>query len=155
MIINDKYCLTSEVGIRENIIPIVQNLSPTIKNLIIFIGRPKIGETFDIKKTYEFLVTSLQENNILANLTIYSSGYTHHDRFILTNNFIIKSGDSFDYFNGNNTCKTKGTTLSITPIFNSNKTELQEYIHLHKSIIQSPHSTCIGSKSKNIIDFFN
>ncbi|MFD1315245.1 hypothetical protein [Namhaeicola litoreus] len=155
LIINDKFCLKSDVGIRENIVPIVENLSPQVKNFIIFIGIPEPKDRFNLNQTYDLLVSLFKERGLNPNILIFISAKTHHDRFILTNSFLIKSGDSFDYFNAKNTFKTRGTTLSITPVFNSNKTEIQEYISLHREIMRSAHTPYAGTKSKNLLDLFN
>lgn len=155
LIINDRYCLKDATGIMANIIPLIINLTNKIQNIIIFVEMPRPGDGFNLTKTYDGLKKLLLENNISANLIIYQSHKTHHSRLVLTNNFILKSDDSIDYFNQNGTYKTGGGLLHIYPIFKFNRDFLGILINLWKDIIKKAEpANFIGEKSKNMLDLF-
>lgn len=157
IIISDGYCLKDNVGIKENIIPIIDNLSNKVNKIenIIFFVKPGNLYKYSIQETYNLVRDLLDKIKISSNLIIYQSNKTPHDRYILTNNFFLKSGDSFDYFNTDKTYKTRGTSLTITPIFNSNKSELNNLINALVNISSNAREDMFyGIKSKNILDFF-
>ncbi len=155
IIINDGYCLKDNTGIKENMIPIVKNLSSLkglVENIIFFVKRGELYKN-SIKETYDTVRDLLDENKISSNLIIYQSNKTPHDRFIITNNFFLKSGDSFDYFNPNNGYKTRGTTLSVSPIFNVNKSELNNLFQILINISSTASEDMVcGKKQKSILD---
>lgn len=153
LIINDRNCLKDEIGISENVIPLIVNLASKIENILIFIEPIKRGDRFNLTKTYDFLKLQLLKNTISANLIIYQSYKTHHSRVVLTNNVFVKSDDSLDYFNRDGTYKTKGTPLSIKPIFKAKRAELENLIINWKDIIKKAEpENFIGEKSKNMLD---
>ena len=153
LIINDRYCLKDATGIEANIIPLIVNLSNKIQNILIFVEMFKPGDGFNLTETYDGLKTLLLNNNISANLIIYQSHKTHHSRVVLTNNFLLKSDDSFDYFNLDGTYKTKGSSLKIEPIFKVNRAELGDLIKTCTDIIKKTEpANFIGEKSKNMLD---
>jgi len=155
IIISDRYCLKDETGIRKNILPVISNLSlsPELISNVIFFAKPGMLFNNSLADTHELISEQLLQYNIKANVTIYVSHKTPHDRYIITNNYFIKSGDSFDYFNAGGKLKTKGTHLSINPVFDANKTELNELLRTLKEIrIKSSEDMYYGSKSKCILD---
>ena len=158
IIISDRYCLMDSTGIKENIIPIISNLSEKtnrIENIIFFVKPDKLFNQ-SLKQTHELLSANLLEKKISTNIIIYKSNKTPHDRFIITNNLFIKSGDSFDYLNKDHSYKTKGTTLNISPIFEANKEEVTSLLKTLKEILSgSQPNMHYGNKSKNIIDLFS
>lgn len=77
-----------------------------------------------------------------------------HDRYVLTNNIFIKSGDSFDFFEENGSYKTNRTSFSIFAIHNANRSDLDELINKSKHIYNKANSDMYyGETSKNILDF--
>jgi hypothetical protein len=123
-----------------------------IRNIIFFV---KKGETYNnsLQQIHDLLKELLQQKGISANVMIYQSYQTPHDRFIITNNVFIKSGDSFDYFNADGRMKTRGTSLELMPVFNANKAVFNALINKLKDIAgnASDANKC-GTRSRGILE---
>jgi hypothetical protein len=159
IIINDRYCLKDKVGIKLNIIPIIENLvtkESQIENIILFTYPNELINN-SIKESYEFFKEQLDEKEVnYRNLIVFKSYATPHSRRILTNNFFIKSDDSLDYFNAGGRHKTKGSLLSISPIFEANKSEIKDLVNIWANIsINSSDEMKFGSVSTSILDLMS
>ena len=135
IIISDRYCLNNESRIRYNIPALITNLSShpeKIKN-ILFIVRDDAVVDRSLEIAHRILIDKFHKlglNNV--NIKIFGSYDTPHDRFIITNSFYLKSGDSIDYFNPDGSYKTKGTTLEINSLSNDNSTVIQRLKQIKK-----------------------
>ncbi|CAH8282874.1 hypothetical protein EV196_101727 [Mariniflexile fucanivorans] len=159
IIISDRYCLKDKVGIKLNIIPIIQNLAEKtskIENIIFFTGFNELINN-SISDAYELIKGQLDEIKInYTNLIIYHSNLTPHTRCIITNNFFIKSDDSLDYFNSNGKYKTKGSLLTIAPVFKINKSEFNDLIYTWSNILNNSRDEMkYGNVSNNFLDLIS
>lgn len=155
IVISDRYCLKDSERIENNLISLICNLCKSKESLenVIFFVKPKELFSESLSKVHHFIKESLERNGVRAHVKIYSSSKTPHDRVILTNNLLMKSGDSFDYFNKNGSYKTNGTTLTISPVFKANKTEVNEILKVWKDIKDSTSpKNMYGEVSKNMLD---
>ena len=78
-----------------------------------------------------------------------------HDRFILTNYRLFRSGDSFNnYFDENGNLNTKGLTLDVDSLANQNVISIVEEIRswLQGICIRNP-ANIFGDKCSNFIHF--
>lgn len=78
-----------------------------------------------------------------------------HDRFILTNYRIFRSGDSFNnYFDAKGNLKSKGLTLDVDSLANNNVCSVVESIRIWlQSICDNNQDRIFGDKSSNFIKF--
>ncbi|QDO95305.1 hypothetical protein FNB79_15445 [Formosa sediminum] len=132
ILISDRYCLKDNVAFKENIIPLLKTiLKPGSVGInISFFIKPGEALYSSVDELYSFVEQSLHEHDIrFSNISIILSRKTPHDRYIMTNNFIFESGDSFSYFEKNNIHKTSGTKLTIRPIFKFEPNVLQNLIY--------------------------
>lgn len=173
MIICDNYLFSRKSNILNNFIPLIKSLlleTPkdidfdltiftskfyTCENYI-SINNEKLNIVYnDIKKAIK---DKLKIKNL--NLTlIYKKLNEYHDRHIITNTFILKSGNSFSYFGDN--CQLilpNETTIDILPLTldYNNKTYFEIYKPIFnrlKKILESSN-TFIGSKSNRLFNKF-
>ncbi len=136
----DRYCLMDKDRIKKNIIPLIVNLAKfpeIVKNVLIFIqGKDQLYSN-TLKDAQEYISELLQKEGLKnAAVAIYLCyDRAPHDRCAITNNKYITSGDSFDYFNQNGSFKTKGTTLTIEPVYSSNKSAVSKTLNKLKEIV--------------------
>lgn len=123
-IIIDRYAFKYENSIKRNITEILKHLIPDdLESDFDLCLITDEEESLDFKKL-KSLVTKEFKNlhkKCSLNLSIFTLRSHHistHDRKIITNYYIIKSGNSFDYYNNDNI--TVDTSLTLTPLLYRN-----------------------------------
>lgn len=122
-VIADNYIFSDKDKIKKNLIAILKELLISSKkvcteiDLIIVSGQVyKEGyNDVSLDKIYKEVIKHLRDALFLnVNLCIVKAKY--HDRLILSNYFVINSGNSFNYFNYDDvTVLPQNTRLSLTP----------------------------------------
>ncbi len=139
----DNYIFSNKLNINNNLLKIIKEILQPSKRVNTEIDLIIIGEQFykesnredvSVDKIYNDISRYLRDNLILnVNLCIVKAKY--HDRLILSNTFVINSGNSFNYFSYDNyTILPQNTHLSLTPLafdyskINTYKNELSDII---------------------------
>ena len=78
-----------------------------------------------------------------------------HDRIIITNNRMFRSGDSFCYFDEKDKLITQGKTLDIDSLANSEAHSIAESIRHDLQMICEENPYIFGDGISNFIDFSN
>jgi len=125
VIIFDNYILDLNL-IESNLISlleIVNQYSKEYLNVLIisnqYTAKPSLKECYDV------LLHKIKTKKIPLNLCVAFtiSKLKEHDRHIITNDFRIKSGDSFNFFDSTGKIITKGTELDIYPLIEKENLE--------------------------------
>ena len=124
-VIVDNYVLSYEPNIKHNLLRLLKEVLYTSKFVKTEIDMIIVCENFykeiddrevGIDKLYKEITGYLRNASFLnVNLCIVKAKY--HDRIILSNNFVITSGNSFNYFRyDGTTALPENTTLKLTPL---------------------------------------
>lgn len=171
MIISDNYLLSNKWNIDNTILPILNVFLPKDEleirfDLTIFSSKFYINPNDDsltiqeIEKVFDALLNKIDINLNLRNinLTIVQKKLNEfHDRHIYTNNFVLKSGNSFTYFGrGGKAILPSATTLDINPLPADNKGETyadtySEFLGDLK-MIMNKSQMAVGSKQNRLFD---
>lgn len=178
IVITDRYILkNSKEKLEHNLFYIFEKISKKYAelqiNLVIFYDGFKIKEK---KVVYRPKYTPIMEEitkefknkfGEKSNITFVS--YKHifdesldeteknspHDRIIITNNRMFRSGDSFCYFDEEGKLKTEGKTLDVDSLANSEAHSIAESVRHDLQIICKDNPYIFGDGKSNFIDFRN
>ena len=182
IVITDRYILkNSKEKLKHNLLYIFEKISKKYAelqiNLVIFYDGFKItikGKGKGKKVVYPPIYTSIMAEiakefkkrfGEKSNITFVS--YKHifnesldemeknspHDRIIITNNRMFRSGDSFCYFDENGILKTEGKTLDVDSLANSEAHSIAESVRHDLQIICEDNPYIFGDGKSNFIDF--
>lgn len=126
-VIVDNYIFSNKPNIKNNLLKILKELLMPTKQVSTEIDLIIIAESFykevnsngseiSIDKLYKDVIKYLREDLKLYNFNLCIVKAKYHDRLILSNYFVINSGNSFNYFNYDDvTILPQNTRLSLTP----------------------------------------
>jgi hypothetical protein len=134
-LIADNYIFSYKPNIPNNLLKLLKELLKLSKNVKGEIDLIIIADEFykdqnkievDIEDLHKQVERYLRDWSFInVNLCIVKAKY--HDRLIMSNYFIVNSGNSFNYFNYGATILPQNTRLSITPY-----THDYSYVHTYK-----------------------
>ena len=142
-VIVDNYIFNYKPNINNNLLKIIKEILQSSKNVKTEIDLIIVSEHFykengenevSIDKLHNEIIRYLRNFSILnVNLCLVKAKY--HDRLILSNYFVMDSGNSFNYFGSDgSTVLNQNTHLSLTPLtsdyskINAYKNELSDII---------------------------
>lgn len=164
ILISDRYILSNNSLLNRNlyqiIIAIVKKTKHLPINIVLFIERDSIGLGVElnivsdtIKQKVEEIVE--KEPNVTFVLCKKHRKPPFHDRLILTNYRAIRSGDTFNYFNGNGDVITTGFGISIKSLANDccyvQDTVIETFCKQLKNDL--PYAIVQGDKKSNFLTF--
>lgn len=124
IIINDRYLFKNQEGrVKYNINGMLSALANNVKNRIdVVIFTLYDSFEFGQDKAFKIIESTLTKvTGIKPNITFVCSvdkSKIPHDRFVITNYRLLRSGDSFNYFNENGERVTNGGSLDIDSLAN-------------------------------------
>ena len=123
---------------------------------------PKINKTIkDIAKQFNKLfgkkskITFVSYKHIINESLQEEEKNSPHDRIIITNNRMFRSGDSFCYFDEKDKLITEGKTLDVDSLANSEAHSIAESIRHDLQMICEKNPYIFGDGISNFIDFCN
>ena len=107
------------------------------------------------RKELRDVVKKKTERNCNVTIVFYSQTNSPHDRIIITNYMLFRSGDSFEYFDSKGKAISKGKSLDV------NSLAKKDNYNFAVSIIDSIQKLCesrradmvVGDKKSNLIKF--
>lgn len=115
IVIIDAYIFSDSSLLESNLYKIIESLGNNVPNKInlTIVSYSDDRNPIDITAKYNELKVFFEQNGLAINLSIVLTKQSNkqHDRAILTNYFMISSGDSFNYFNSKGDVITKGTDI--------------------------------------------
>lgn len=126
-VIADNYIFSYKPNIKNNLLKILKELLNSAKQVtteidLIIIGegfykeRDSDNEDISIDKLHREVTKYLRDELKFYNFNLCIVKAKYHDRLILSNYFVINSGNSFNYFNYDDvTVLPQNTRLSLTP----------------------------------------
>lgn len=157
IVIADRYLFSSnEMVLEKNIYTLLRLFAEEKReqkvNIVFFTD--EIDETYrlKIKKQVETIFGKKSGSKVTF---VMFNNERPHDRFILTNYRLFRSGDSFNnYFNEKGRLKTGGLTLDVDSLANNNVcTIVNEIQGWFQDICDKNPSRIFGSKESNFIRF--
>lgn len=153
----DNYILDFNL-IDSNLVPILESLykfSNEHLNVLIISNEYTVKK--QIKECYDLLLNKLKEKKIQVNLCLVftQSKLKEHDRHLIFNDFRIKTGDSFNFFDSQGKIITKGTELDIYPLIEKTNFE-NTFILINKAkkiVSESPTENIIGNCKNRFLSF--
>jgi hypothetical protein len=165
IIINDRYLFKNDYElVKYNLNQMLKALVNNVKNkinIVLFTRNDSLSD-FGIEKAKDIIKTSIEETtNIRSNVTFVTSNNNTlipHDRFIITNYRLIRSGDSFVYFNTKGEKITNGGALDIDSIANYHtyifvESLLESLQKNYNEIYRVNKDRILGNKVSNFIAF--
>ena len=165
IIINDRYLFANTYDLVEcNLRPMLAVLAGMVKNrisLVVFTKNNSLLE-FGVDKAKSIMQNTLQKvTEMKPNITFVTSNDNDkipHDRFIITNYRLIRSGDSFLYFDTKGKKITKGGSLDIDSMANHEtytfmQSLLEKLQVSYDSIQRLNKDMVIGCKESKFIRF--
>ena len=166
IIINDRYLFNDDFMLVEyNLYRMLKAIVNNVKNkvnVVVYTQNDSI-RNFGIDKATSIIKSAIEKTTSMKpNITYVTSGAKPtkipHDRFVITNYRLIRSGDSFIYFNTKGEKITKGGSLDIdslakyeTYVFvNSLLESLQS---IYNDLYRLNKDLIIGSRVSNFIKF--
>lgn len=166
IIINDRYLFNDDFMLVEyNLYRMLKAIVNNVKNkvnVVVYTQNDSI-RNFGIDKATSIIKSAIEKTTSMKpNITYVTSGAKPtkipHDRFVITNYRLIRSGDSFIYFNTKGEKITKGGSLDIDSL-----AKYETYVFVN-SLIESLQSIyndlyrlnkdlIIGSRVSNFIKF--
>ena len=165
IIINDRYLFTNSYDLVEcNLRPLLTVLAGNVKNRINVVVFTKNKSILDFGKDKADVIiknTLLKVTGMKPNVTFVTSNDNDkipHDRFIITNYRLIRSGDSFLYFNTKGKKITNGGALDIDSMANHEtytfvQSLLEKLQASYNDIKRLNNDMIIGSKESKYIIF--
>ncbi len=125
IIINDRYLFKNEEQLVEcNLAGMLTALANNVKNridVVVFTMQDALF-SFGYEKAKKIIRQTLEKvTGVKPNVTFVcsrDSGRIPHDRFVITNYRLLRSGDSFIYFDTKGTSITKGGSLDVDSLAN-------------------------------------
>lgn len=167
IIINDRYLLANSYDLVEcNLRPLLTVLAGNVKNrinVVVFTKNKTLLEFGKDKADAIIKNTLLKVTGMKPNVTFVTSNDNDkipHDRFIITNYRLIRSGDSFLYFDTKGKKITNGGALDIDSMANHEtytfvQSLLENLQASYDDIKRLNNDMIIGSKESKYIHFNN
>lgn len=167
IIINDRYLFANTYDLVEcNLRPLLTVLAGNVKNrinVVVFTKNKTLLEFGKDKADAIFKKTLEKSTGMKPNVTFVTSNDNDkipHDRFIITNYRLIRSGDSFLYFDTKGKKITNGGALDIDSMANHEtytfvQSLLEKLQTSYDSIRGLNNDMIIGSKESKYIHFNN
>ena len=167
IIINDRYLFANTYDLVEyNLRPLLTVLAGNVKNrinVVVFTKNKTLLEFGKDKADAIFKNTLFKVTGMKPNVTFVTSNDNDkipHDRFIITNYRLIRSGDSFLYFDTKGKKITNGGALDIDSMANHEtytfvQSLLEKLQTSYDSIRALNNDMIIGSKESKYIHFNN
>ena len=165
IVINDRYLFKNEIAlVKYNLNGLLTALVENVKNklnVVIFTGNKALTE-FGIEEAKKIIKCILEKaTGVRPNITFVTSNDSSlipHDRFIITNYRLIRSGDSFIYFDTNGNKITNGGSLDIDSLANYEtyvftESLLEKLQESYKKIAERNTDMVIGNKASKFILF--
>lgn len=165
IIINDRYMFANTYDLVEcNLRPLLTVLSGNVKNRINVVVFTKNKSILDFGKDKADIIiknTLLKVTGMKPNVTFVTSNDNDkipHDRFIITNYRLIRSGDSFLYFDTKGKKITNGGALDIDSMANHEtytfvQSLLEKLQASYDDIKRLNNDMIIGSQESKYINF--
>ena len=165
IIINDRYLFANTYDLVEyNLRPLLTVLAGNVKNrinVVVFTKNKTLLEFGKDKADAIFKNTLLTVTGMKPNVTFVTSNDNDkipHDRFIITNYRLIRSGDSFLYFDTKGKKITNGGALDIDSMANHEtytfvQSLLEKLQASHNEIKRLNNDMIIGCKESKYINF--
>lgn len=165
IIINDRYLFANTYDLVEyNLRPLLTVLAGNVKNrinVVVFTKNKTLLEFGKDKADAIFKNTLLTVTGMKPNVTFVTSNDNDkipHDRFIITNYRLIRSGDSFLYFDTKGKKITNGGALDIDSMANHEtytfvQSLLEKLQASYNEIKRLNNDMIIGSKESKYINF--
>ena len=165
IIINDRYLLANSYDLVEcNLRPLLTVLAGNVKNrinVVVFTKNKTLLEFGKDKADAIIKNTLLKVTGMKPNVTFVTSNDNDkipHDRFIVTNYRLIRSGDSFLYFDTKGKKITNGGALDIDSMANHEtytfvQSLLEKLQASYDDIKRLNNDMIIGSKESKYINF--
>lgn len=167
IIINDRYLFANTYDLVEcNLRPLLSVLTDNVKNrinVVVFTKNKPLLEFGKDKADAIFKNTLFKVTGMKPNVTFVTSNDNDkipHDRFIITNYRLIRSGDSFLYFDTKGKKITNGGALDIDSMANHEtytfvQSLLEKLQASYDDIKRLNNDMIIGSKESKYIHFNN
>ena len=167
IIINDRYLFANTYDLVEcNLRPLLSVLTDNVKNrinVVVFTKNKPLLEFGKDKADAIFKNTLFKVTGMKPNVTFVTSNDNDkipHDRFIITNYRLIRSGDSFLYFDTKGKKITNGGALDIDSMANHEtytfvQSLLEKLQASYNDIVRLNKDMVIGSKESKYIHFNN
>lgn len=167
IIINDRYLFANTYDLVEcNLRPLLSVLTDNVKNrinVVVFTKNKTLLEFGKDKADAIFKNTLFKVTGMKPNVTFVTSNDNDkipHDRFIITNYRLIRSGDSFLYFDTKGKKITNGGALDIDSMANHEtytfvQSLLEKLQASYDDIKRLNNDMIIGSKESKFIHFNN
>lgn len=154
IIINDRYLFNNNYDlVNYNLSLMLEAFTHNVKsklNITIFTYKDHLFK-FDPSKAFAIIKKTVEKNTgIKPNITFVVSGDSDkipHDRFVITNYRLIRSGDSFLYFNMAGDIITNGSSFDIYSLAK------REYSQMAEDLLIKLQNTCndIAKLNKDMI----
>lgn len=167
IVINDRYLFAEEDKsvVQYNLSSMLKALTNNVKNrvdVVIYTLYDKLN-TFGKDEAVRIVKQVLEKSTgIKPNVTFVTSKASSrimHDRFVITNYRLLRSGDSFNYFYSNGERKTNGGSLDVDSLANYEtfvfvESLLEKLQRIYDEILKSKNNDLIiGAKSSRFINF--
>lgn len=170
IVINDRYLFSNDKSYVEyNLSKLLSALANNVKskiNIVVFclLMKTKDGEiglhTFGVEKAKEIIKKVLHNvTGIKPNITFvcsFDKEKIPHDRFVLTNYRLIRSGDSFNYFDTEGKRITNGGSLDVDSLANHEtyifvESLLEKLQESYNTINKKNNDMIIGDRKSNFL----
>ena len=167
IVLNDRYLFANTYDLLEcNLRPLLTVLAGKVRNRIniVVFTKSKTLLEFGVDKATSIIKDTLEKTTgMKPNVTFVTSNDNDkipHDRFIITNYRLIRSGDSFLYFDTKGKKITNGGALDIDSMANHETyTFVQSLLEIlqacYNDIARLNNDMIIGSKESKFIRFNN
>lgn len=156
IVIADRYLFCRDNGIMErNIYKILSMFAEGTQKSKINILFFSENTDEQIRKNVSKRVNEIFGKKTKVNITFIVYGnYKPHDRFILTNYRLFRSGDSFNYYDGKGYMVSKGLSLDVDSLANANVCSVVAKIQKDmQALCDKAEGRIFGAKVSNFISF--
>ena len=168
IIINDRYLFNEDFALVEyNLSRMLKAIVSNVKNrvnVVVYTQNDSL-RSFGTDKATTIIKGSIEKTtSIKPNITYVTSGARPtkipHDRFVITNYRLIRSGDSFIYFNTKGEKITKGGSLDIDSLAKNEtyvfvNSLLESLQSIYNDLYRLNKDLIIGNKVSNYISFIS
>lgn len=151
IVINDRYLFKDkqyevvEYNLKGLLSALANNVRKRI-NVVVYTLNSSLKE-FGVKKAENIIKDTLENTTRIKPqitfVTSHNNKLIPHDRFVITNYRLLRSGDSFNYFNTNGERITTGNTLDVDSLANH-----ETYIYV-ESLLEKLQTTYDSVKRNN------
>ena len=130
IVLIDAYIFSDQSLLESNLYRIIESLGKRLLNKVnlTIVSYSDSRTPINIEAKYKALRDFFEQMNLAINLSIVLTKQSNkqHDRAIITNYFMINSGDSFNYFNSKGEVITKGTDIRFDSFCNPQAFQMAE-----------------------------